>query len=406
MVPLVSVSQDLGSANKLFGGADKPPATSSKKSVPKGRGKSVAGRASVPKKQSPRNVQNRDQKNSSPKRLAGTGTRPPRSNGVDTTSALYETLIAEGNSFRDERRYEDAEASYTKAASLQPRDWRAAFGLGGVFSDQQMWEQAEMHYRSALQLSPSEPSIYLALSYVLSQPVFVKDLAGRYAEAERLARKATELSPENALAFDQLGVAMEMRGFIGVETESAYRKAIQLDPGFAPAYAHLARLMRRRGAATEAKGLDMAAIQRATSVGFMVVVAESLHTEQRYRESEGLLRQALALDPSNPSGLMMLGRVLTLDGRFSEAEKILRRCLEICNRSTKPYIHLSVLHRREGKLGLAENALLQAMRFVTPMERFDLANHFEEVGKAYQRIGKPEEADRCFRQAQLLSSLR
>jgi len=56
------------------------------------------------------------------------------------------------------------------------------------------------------------------------------------------AGSATE--PKNAIAWDRLGVALQARGLFNNETENAYRRAVELDPQFPVAYAHLARAHR------------------------------------------------------------------------------------------------------------------------------------------------------------------
>jgi tetratricopeptide (TPR) repeat protein len=234
--------------------------------------------------------------------------------------------------------------------------------------------------------------------------VSVADLTARYAESERLARRATELAPGNAPAFDQLGVALELRGLIGAETESAYRKALQLDADFAPAYAHLGRLLRRRGQMAEAQAYYSKAIQKAGDVGSMILVAEVLQSEQRFRESEGLLRQAIASDPANPAGLMLLGRSLTNVERFTEAESVLKKALDVSVNGFRPNLLLASLYLRQNRIEMAENALLQALRFVSPLYISDLAREFESAGDAYENVGRFVEAERCFRRAVTLDA--
>src|SRR5216110_1103309 len=159
--------------------------------------------------------------------------------------------------------------AYERAKAIKPRDARAVYGLGNLYSDQQRWDDAETAYRSALEIDPKNAVIQIALSYVLSQPVFVANLSERYEEAETLARRSIELAPSNALAFDQLGVSMELRGLIAQETEGAYRNAIRLDSGFAPAYAHLGRLLRRRGDLKGSAAAYATAGRLSTDVGTM-----------------------------------------------------------------------------------------------------------------------------------------
>jgi tetratricopeptide (TPR) repeat protein len=242
----------------------------------------------------------------------------------------------------------------------------------------------------------------IALSYVLTQPIAAPNLAERYEEAEKLARRAVELAPSNPLALDQLGVTLELRGQIGPDTESYYRRAIRIDPSLAPPYAHLGRLLRRRGLTKESAAAYQDAVQRSSDVGTMILVAEVMQSEQRYVESENLLRSALNSDPRNPSALLLLGRALTARGEFADAEKLFKRSLEVSPNGFRPNLMLASLYWRKGENELAENALLQAMRTVPNSEKRLLAQQFELVGDAYLKTGKRQKAERSYQRAKSL----
>ncbi len=315
---------------------------------------------------------------------------------------LYERSIEEGNTARDDRNYSKAETAYKKGHAMKPNDPRAVFGLGNIFADQQRWDDAESAYRTALKLAPDDPSANIALSYVLSQPIMAPNLSDRYEEAERLARHATILNSSSALAFDQLGVTMELRGLISADTENAYRNAIRLDPSFAPPYAHLGRLLRRRGLAAESAASYQAAVDHATDVATMVLVADVMQSEQRFAESEPLLREAVAADSRNPTALLLLGHALTTTGNFVEAERYLRQGLEVSPNAFMPNILLGSLFARQGRYELAENALMQALRFVSANEKRRLSQEFEMVGDGYVKDRKLQNAAHAYKQAMTL----
>jgi tetratricopeptide (TPR) repeat protein len=436
LLSLCGFGQDLGSSNSLFGGKKKSsnaktaPATTAKKKNParkpatvtkpvKTRSAPIAKAATkkVVKRIEPRpSTAKRPARKPTPGREVQTAktesvpvklpinlvVKPPPAANIRTSAAseeLFENLIDDGNTARDERNYPVAEAKYRQAKTVKPADARSAYGLGNLFSDQQRWEEAETAYRSAIQLDPASAIIDIALSYVLSQPVMVPNLADRYEEAEKLARRATELAPSNALAFDQLGVAMELGGSISSETEGAYRNAIRLDSTFAPAYAHLGRLLRRQGHSKESAKAYESAIQRSTNVATMIVVADVMQSEQRFAESEPLLRRAVEGDPRNPAGLMLLGKALTTLGNFAEAETFLRKSLAVSQNGFMPNCLLGSLYARQNKFEMAESALMQALQFVSPNEKRNLASRFESVGDGYMKSRNYRSAERTYRQA-------
>jgi superkiller protein 3 len=321
-------------------------------------------------------------------------------NSVNTDNdELFEKSIEEGNLARDEREYTKAEAAYLRAQSLKTKDSRAIYGLGNLYSDQQRWEEAEAAYRMAIEFEPNNPDAYVALSYVLTQPIVGMDLGGRYAEAEKLARQAISLDPNNAVAYDQLGVALELSGEVGDETRNAYRKAIQLDSNFALAYAHLGRLLRRNGLNNESSAAYRSAIQMSLDVPTMIMVADVMQSQQRYLDSEELLRRALRQDPKNPTALFLLGRALTTRSSFEEAEKVLKKSAEISPKSFISYALLGSLSTRREKYDDAEKYLMKAVKMISLNEKKRLAQDFEAVGDGFMRAGKNKDAERVYRQA-------
>ena len=214
-----------------------------------------------------------------------------------------------------------------------------------------------------------------------------------------MARKAVQLDENSAVAHDQLGVALELRGLIEEETQNAYRKAIQIDPGFALAYAHLGRLLRRNGLTNESSAAYRDAIRLATDVPTMILVADVMQSQQRFTESEQLLRRALRDDPKNPTALFLLGRALTTRGSYDEAEKVLKSSVEVSPNSFVSYALLGSLYARRNKFEEAEKILMRALSVISVNEKRRLSQEFEFVGDGFMRIGKGKDAARVYRQA-------
>ena len=417
--------QDLGSSNSLFRAANPPAkkptvsksANAVKKPAPKKSApvavKTSAKLTAKPKRQPAKtNAVRGNLKNQSANALVPVDkTKPQPSSSIVITvgqpttgdfNELYEQAIEEGNTARDDRNYLKAESAYLRAQSLKTGDSRAIYGLGNLFSDQQRWEEAERAYRTAIQLDPAMPEAYTALSFVLTQPIAGSTLSERYSEAEKTARTAIRLDAQNATAYDQLGVALELSGVISVETETAYRQAIKLDPNFALAYAHLGRLLRRKGETNDSAVAYRNAIQYSTDVPTMILVADVMQSQQRYLESEQLLRRALAGDPKNPTALFLLGRALTTRGSYAEAETVLEKSAAVSPNSFVSYMLLGSMFARQGKFDAAEKSLRKALKLVSTNEKKRLAQEFESVGDGYARAGKGKDAIRVYRQAQEL----
>lgn len=417
-------AQDLGSSSGIF----RSPKTATKNNASSSTNRPKP-KTSTPKKQTPKTTAKTN--NNRPRPTPGKTTKPretvsrtgtstraavnnpqPQSSVVitvgDKTSGdfdeLFEQAVDEGNTARDDRNYPKAEAAYRRAQNLKAKDSRAVYGLGNIYADQQRWEEAERAYRQAILLEPDEAGAYIALSYVLTQPVIAANLSERYAEAEKTARRAIELDADNAFAYDQLGVALELRGIISLEAQNAYRRAIQLEPEFALAFAHLGRILRRNGKQQESAEAYRKAIQFSSEVPTMILVADVMQSEQKFLESEQLLRRALNLDAKNPTALNMLGRALGTRGAFEEAEKMLRKASDVSPNSFVSYTLLGSLSLRRARLDDAESWLNKALTVVSQNERRRLAQEFEAVGDAFMKVGKRGDAQRLYRQAMALDN--
>jgi len=334
-------------------------------------------------------------------------TRPgPRSNrGAAAAAAAaeerVEDLLAKGNEFRDARRFPEAEGAYQGALKVKPRDARAAYGLGNVYTDQQRWENAETAYRNAAQWSPTNVDALMALSVVLVQPRTGADNAKRFADAEGFARRAVQLQPMNAVAWDRLGASLQSRGSFTNETEHAYRRAVELDPQFAVAYVHLGRVLKRLGRSNEAGPLYDQAINLAKDAATLNLIAESLQGEQQWELSGPVLKRALALDERNPTTLLLMGRMLVVLKRYQEAEPYLKTSTEVSPRAFQPFNLLGRTYLALERYAEAEVTYERAAVFAPAGDRKQLAGAFgfQGVGDGYLKVKEHKNAARAYQRA-------
>jgi tetratricopeptide (TPR) repeat protein len=312
-----------------------------------------------------------------------------------------EDLLDKGNEFRDARKFAEAEESYQTVLKLKPRDARGAYGLGNVYSDQQRWENAEAAYRNAVQWAPTDADALVALSVVLVQPRAGGDNARRFADAESFARRAVQIQPKNAVAWDRLGVALQSRGLFNSETEHSYRHAIELDPQFAVAYAHLARVVKHTGHPEEAAPLYDKASELAKEPATLNLIAESLQSEQQWERSEPVLKRSLALDARNPTALILMAKMLIVFQRYQEAEPYLKTSTEVSSHSFQPFNLLGRAYLAMDRLAEAEEAYERAATLASPGDRKQLAGTFgfEGVGDGYVKTKQKENAARAYQRA-------
>jgi tetratricopeptide (TPR) repeat protein len=312
-----------------------------------------------------------------------------------------EDLLDKGNQFRDARRFAEAEEAYQSILKIKANDGRAAYGLGNIYSDQQRWEESEVAYRNAATWSPSDVDALVALSVVLVQPRTGASNAKRFAEAESYARRAVQLAPKDAVAWDRLGVALQSRGLFNNETENAYRKAVDLDPQFAVAYAHLARVLKRMGRDADAAPLYEQATQLAKDPATLNLIAESLQAEQQWQNSEPVLKRALEIDARNPTALYLMGRMLVVFKRYGESEPYLKQATEVSPRAFQPFNLLGRSYLALDRFEEAEITYERAADLASAGDRKQLAGQFgfEGVGDGFLKAKKKPSAARAYKRA-------
>ena len=106
--------------------------------------------------------------------------------------------------------------------------------------------------------------------------------AGNFAEAERIFRRAIELDPNYALAYNGLGTALGDQKKLD-EAIAAFRKALELDPNYAFAYNNLGVALSKQKKWDEA----IAAFQKALEIDPNFVLAQNnLREAQRMRSTQ------------------------------------------------------------------------------------------------------------------------
>ena len=310
----------------------------------------------------------------------------------------FQDAVSDGNDARDARKFDAAEASYRAALKLKPNDARGFQGLGNVFVDQQRWEDAENAYRKAVDYAATNPDALMALSFVLVQPRTGSLNAKRFADAEYFAKRATQLQPTNATAFDRLGAAMIARGIFNADTEAALRRAVELDPNLLVAQIRLARVLRQLHRDSEADPIYKAAIDKAQDAPTLVLIADAMQTERRWTDSEPLLRRALQMDPRNPGALFLMGRFLSVSRKYAEAEPVLKTAVEV---NPKFFLARSVLGRCYLALDRFDDAYKAyegAVPLASDSDRRELAGMFGfgGVGDGFMKAGDAKDAVRAY----------
>jgi TolB-like protein len=201
------------------------------------------------------------------------------------------------------------------------------------------------------------------------------DIAGAVVKALRIQllpseRAATQTRSANSEAYYQylLGRGLQNRGNgdgwpLALQ---AYRKAIALDPSFAPAYAKLAIAQNFVADGTnDAAGFQRAvdAADQAVALGPDIPEGYTARAFMRYtylwdwKGAEDDLNKALALDPNDATVLRRYGDLLDILGHLPEAIAATRKAIEADPLSATSWQSLGIYLYSSGEMAAARQAL-------------------------------------------------
>jgi len=221
---------------------------------------------------------------------------------AELRNALGWTLFQEGRSA-------EAVAEYERALSTDPKHVKSHNNLALALVELGRLEEAADHFKASLALEP-KAEIYSDLGFTMAR-------LGRPDEARADYQKALELDPNCASAHFNLAVTFVQAGAFG-EAETQYRQAL---PGRPTAETHngLGYVLARQGRTDEA----VAEFRKAIDVDAKFTpaynnLAEALAKQGKLEEAEHYYELSLALKPS-AAVYNALGVVLRKLGKTDEA---------------------------------------------------------------------------------------
>jgi TolB-like protein/Tfp pilus assembly protein PilF len=252
------------------------------------------------------------------------------------------------------------------------------------------------YFEEAIKKDPTFAPAYVGLAYTYSDLGSVMIGAppqdARQREMSALG-KALELDPELTDAHILLA-DVEQRQFQWAAAETEYRRALELNPNDAFAYDGLARWLLCQGRTEEAltwarraRDLDPVAVTGDT-IGWI------LFSARRYDEATRQLRSVLAVHPDDANTLWDLGFVLIANGKPEEAIRVLEKAVSLSDRS--PGI-IGVLIRAYAHAGRRTDAL----RLLAELKRRKQAGYVPAGAflNAYLGLSENEEAFAWLEQA-------
>lgn len=205
-------------------------------------------------------------------------------------------------------------------------------------------------------------------------------------------QRALEIAPGFARAHDEIGRSLLMLKRLD-EAISCFEKALTLDPASASVERHLAQALLLAGRSEDADRVLERGFTR--SPERKRLLAAALHQRAgRFRESEPLLREVLAVDADDVNALRMLARVAEKAGHLDEAERLLRRAIELKPRFDEARLHLARVLNDNDRLEDAVDCTAEATR-VSP--RNPLAHYLH--GALLAQLRRHEDAIAAYRKS-------
>jgi protein O-GlcNAc transferase len=223
------------------------------------------------------------------------------------------------------------------------------------------YTEAEKMARSLVKRFPRHGYSWKALALSLLEQ-------GRASDALDPMKKAETLLPDDPEVHNGLGLGFYKLGHY-LEAEASFRKVIQIRPDFIDAYRNLGPVLGGLGRLEEAE----AVLRTALAAGQMNMhQAANLHNNLgkvlqlhgRYAEAEAVLRHALEIKPNHISARSNIAIALKSQLRLVEAEANLRRVLESNPDEADTLNTLGAVLIEQGRHEEAETALRRALRLL------------------------------------------
>jgi tetratricopeptide (TPR) repeat protein len=205
----------------------------------------------------------------------------PRAVSQTQTDAVGDMLRAAAESYHPGKA-NDVLAAYARIAALYPDDYRPHALAATIYELERDLDAASDEYAAAIRVAPKRKELY-----VLKAEVDLR--RGADEEAQTAARKATELDPNYAEAWARLGRSMKSGEKRRPEAIAALQTAIRLKPSIPEPYADLGEIF--------------------------------LATNDQ-KAAEKSFRQAINIDPIHMAGRFEFGRMLVEQGRLDEARRL------------------------------------------------------------------------------------
>jgi tetratricopeptide (TPR) repeat protein len=298
--------------------------------------------------------------------------------------AKGEALIALGKLPEAEQSLKQAVTIDAKSALAYSRLSRAQLAMQGKATE------AVASARKATEIDDKfgEGFAVLGLALLAENPK-------NWSEAIAQAQQGAFLDPANPHVQTAVGKIFEANGQFE-QAAGAYRKALQTDPGFAPARLALIQAELNRGNRDAALAeAQKAAADMPTSPEIQMLVGEMAIRKGDYAQALGFLEKAMKGLPGNADGWALLGRAYHFNGRYDEAAEAYKKAVSLSPVNIGYRTTLGLVLGQAGELeaGLAE------LQKVTSTPGYKDAAGWTNLGWIYRNMNRADESIAAYKKA-------
>jgi Flp pilus assembly protein TadD len=224
------------------------------------------------------------------------------------------------------------------------------------------------------------PALYLLPDYLDSDEE--KDLQ----KTVELYQRYTKVEPHDPRGFRELGHAyVDLERF--AEAETAYSKALELDPGDVYNYRNLIELLVLHDRVAEVRPLLLTGEKHQEEGDLFALIFQDLTNS----EAVQALAKFAASEPTrmktNMRANYSLGIAYMNEDRFVEAERLLQTAAQLDKKSSDPHVSLAVLYRKQSRWPAA----LKAANYAITLNGEDSEAYYQKAC-ILARLGRIKEA--------------
>ena len=295
---------------------------------------------------------------------------------IEEKSSFAEAHLGVGKCLSSLGRFEEAIKEYKRAMDLDPKNDKILAEVALIYIEMGLDDEGLMMLERAREINPDSSKAYLYMgTYHQKRKEYAKAIeaylaAGRrdkksidplihlsllYSQAEnpsyingnlaeKYAKEAMELSPENAMVFDALALAHFAKGefLLAIEME---KKALELIPESPILKEHLTKFEAIIKGSAEEHNVEGA---RLLEEGNFSAAAEEFNA-------------AITMDATFSDGYYNLGKVYSQIGNYTEAEKNYVKAIELSPDNARYHYNLAIIYAKINQFEKSEQEYLYAL---------------------------------------------